>query len=280
MNNLIIGCADNYNWDKLKFWINSINQSGFVGSKVLVLMNCDAETLKKVTDSGFFVIGFNKDQQGNLVYESRMPVHVERFLHIYNVLRDNEFDYVITTDVRDVVFQHDPFPSLIETLSDEGTNLIVSSESILYKNEPWGDNNLLETFGPYFHKIFRENEIYNVGVLAGKGSAIRDLACMIFNMSVNRPIPIVDQSTFNMMISLEPYRSTTSFMKSEDGWACQLGTTVDPMKIDSFKPHLLEDCPVMRDELVVTNKNNKEYAIVHQYDRVPVWKNIIEKKYS
>ena len=68
MKDLIIGASTNYDWNKLKYWINSINKSGFKGDKVLILMNCDAATVKKVNKAGFKVIGFNQDQQGNLQY--------------------------------------------------------------------------------------------------------------------------------------------------------------------------------------------------------------------
>jgi hypothetical protein len=278
MKDLIIGCSTNYKWDTIKYWVNSINQSGFDGDKVMILMNCDADTVQKVTDAGFSVVGFNQDDQGNLTYESKLMVHVERFLHIYNILKDNEYRYVITTDVKDVIFQHNPIEGIKNQLG-ERQNLMFASESILYKDEPWGNQNLLETFGQFFHNIFKENEIFNVGVLAGRGFAMRDLAAMIFTMSVNRPIPIVDQSTFNFMISQEPYKSTARYCRSEDGWACQLGTTADPSKIDQFKPFLLEPSPQMVDGKVVTS-TGKEFTIVHQYDRIPEWRAIIEKKYG
>jgi hypothetical protein len=154
-----------------------------------------------------------------------------------------------------------------------------ASESIKYKDEPWGNENLMQTFGPFFHNIFKENEIFNVGVLAGRGFAMRDLCAIIFAMSTNRPIPIVDQSTFNFMISQEPYKTTSRYMRSETGWAAQLGTTADPSKIDQFRPLLLEAEPQMIDGKVCTSEG-KEFTIVHQYDRVPYWRNVIEVKYG
>jgi len=279
MEDLIIGCSTNYDWSKIKYWINSVNQSGFKGKKVMVLMNCDIETATKVLKAGFEIISFGTDAMGNLTHQSPFMVHVERFLHIYNYLKDNKFRYVITTDVKDVIFQKDPFIQLDEMLTGTGKDLVFASESILYKNEPWGDNNLMETFGPYIHGIFKENEIYNVGVLAGKGDAMRDLALNIFLACVGKPIKICDQSTFNVMISMNPYLKTSLYAKSEDGWACQLGTTVDPSKIDQFKPLLLEQSPIMQDDKVVTS-TGKEFSIVHQYDRVPEWRKIIEAKYE
>ena len=67
MKDLIIGASTGYTWDTLKYWVNSINQSGFEGDKVLVLMNCDRETTMKVANAGFTIIGFEQDAQGNLV---------------------------------------------------------------------------------------------------------------------------------------------------------------------------------------------------------------------
>ena len=279
MEDLIIGCSTNYDWSKIKYWINSVNQSGFKGKKVMILMNCDIETATKVLKAGFEVISFGTDAVGNLTHQSPFMVHVERFLHIYNYLKDNKFRYVITTDVKDVIFQKDPFIQLDNILSNTHKDLVFSSESILYKDEPWGDNNLMETFGPYILDIFKENEIYNVGVLAGRGYAMRDLALNIFLACVGKPIKICDQSTFNVMISMNPYLKTSLYKKSEDGWACQLGTTVDPSKIDQFKPLLLEQSPIMQDDKVVTS-TGKEFSIVHQYDRVPEWRKIIEAKYE
>ena len=278
MKDLIIGCSTNYNWDKIKYWVNSINQSGFEGDKVLIFMNVDKDTLQKVNDAGFTAIVLSQpDEFGNHKYESRLPVHVERFFHIYNFLRENRYRYVITTDVKDVIFQKNPIKYIEENIGDK--KLMFASESLLYKDEPWGNQNLLETFGPYFHSIFKGNLIFNVGVLAGRGDDMRDLACMIFNMSINRPIPIVDQSTFNLMISMAPYLYTSLYLKSEDAWACQLGTTADPSKIAEFKPLLEEPSPRFENGKVVTSLG-KEFTIVHQYDRVPDWKEIIEKKYE
>jgi hypothetical protein len=275
---LIIGASTGYTWDTLKYWVNSINQSGFDGDKVLVLMNCDRETTIKVADAGFTIIGFEQDAQGNLVYKHELiPVHVERFIHIYEHLCRTDYRYVITTDVKDVIFQKNPIKFIEENIGDK--NLMFASESILYKNEAWGNQNLLETYGKYIYDKFKDNEIYNVGVLAGTGSAMRDLCINIFTSAINRPIPICDQSTFNFMISQHPYTDTSKYMKSEDGWACQLGTTGDPSKIEQFKPYLLEKTPIFEDGKVWTSHGH-EFTIVHQYDRVPEWRKVIEKTYG
>ena len=278
MKDLIVGCATNYDWSKLKYWVNSINRSGFEGDKVLILMNCDKDTVKKISDSGFSIIAFNQDANGNLSYNSNMMVHVERFFHIYQLLKDNLYRYVITTDVKDVVFQQNPSVWLENNFTDND-DLVFSSESMKYKDEPWGNQNLLETFGPQIYEDFKNHTIFNVGVLAGRGYAMKDLMMNIFASCIHRPIKICDQSTFNFLISQHPYLKTSKYTKSEDGWACQLGTTADPSKIEQFRPFLLEPSPKMEGDKVLTSEG-KEYIIVHQYDRVPEWKKVIEAKYD
>ena len=39
MKDLIIGCSTGYKWDTIKYWVNSINQSGFTGDRVMIMMN-------------------------------------------------------------------------------------------------------------------------------------------------------------------------------------------------------------------------------------------------
>jgi hypothetical protein len=278
MKDLIVGCSTNYDWAKLKYWVNSINASGFEGDKVLILMNCDKDTVEKVTEAGFSIIAFNQDDKGNLVYQSQLMVHVERFVHIYKLLKDNLYRYVITTDVKDVIFQKNPIEWLEKNLTEK-EDLVFASESIKYKDEPWGRENLTQCYGQGIYEDFKNNTIFNVGVLAGRGYAMRDLVLQLFLNCLNRPIPIVDQAVFNVMISRHPYLKTSQYMKSEDGWACQLGTTADPSKVESFRPYLLEPSPKLEGDKVVTSEG-LEYTIVHQYDRVPEWKKVIEAKYD
>jgi len=278
MKDLIVGCSTNYDWSKLKYWINSINKSGFQGDKVMILMNCDYDTFKKVHAAGFEIIGFKQDEKGNLVYQSGIPVHVERFLHIHSLLSKREYRFVITTDVKDVIFQKNPIDYLEKNMPED-KNYIFASESIRYKDEPWGNQNLFETYGNYIYEHYKNNEIYNVGVLAGRGDAMRDLVISIFAAAIGRPIPICDQSTFNFMIQSQPYLQTSVYLRSEDAWAAQLGTTADPSKIDQFRPFLIEAEPKMENEEVTTS-TGIPFTIVHQYDRVPYWRNVLEAKYG
>jgi hypothetical protein len=137
----------------------------------------------------------------------------------------------------------------------------------------------MQTYGQYVYDLFKDNVIYNVGTLGGDAQYIKDLVFNIFTNAVNRPIPIVDQAVFNVLIHTQPFMNVTLFADQVDGWACQAGTTVDPSKIESFRPFLTEEEPMFDNGVVWTAKRDM-FAIVHQYDRVPAWKKYIQEKYK
>jgi hypothetical protein len=267
---LIIGAATGYNYNQLKPWIESINECGFEGDKVLVLGQASEETRTKILEQGFKIVE---------MIAVDAPIHVARFLSIYDYLKDTwqDYEYVITTDVKDVYFQTNPVDWLSECLPP--CKLVAGSESIRYKDESWGNQNLLETYGPYVHELFKDNIIYNVGTIGGVSEYVKDLMFNIFTNAINRPIPIVDQAVYNVLLQTEPYKSRTFFADQLDGWACQAGTTADPSKIKGFRPFLTEAEPFFEDGVVKTYWE-KPFCIVHQYDRVPEWKKFVEQKYN
>lgn len=271
--NLIIGGCTNYGIDELKPWVMSINEHMPEAHKVMCVGNANKETR-----DWLIVHGFQLVDMPNL----NIPVHVLRFLSIYEYLRESweDYEYVITTDVKDVYFQQNAFEFLENVNIGRSPNKIVcGSECLKYKDEAWGNENLLQTYGPYFHNLFKNETIYNVGVLGGNSEYIKDLVFNIFSNGINRPIPIVDQAVFNVLINTQPYKDVVYKSNMSSGWACQAGTVADPSKIDGFRPNLLEEEPVFEDGVVKTH-DGKPFFIVHQYDRVPQWKEFVRKKYG
>lgn len=272
--NLIIGGCTNYGINELKPWVLSINEVMPDVTKVMCVGNATIETREWLVRHGFQLVDMPK---------ANIPVHVLRFLSIYEYLRHNwqEFEYVITTDVKDVYFQTNPFKWMdYHNVGVRNMHQIVAgSECLKYKDEAWGNENLMQTYGPYIHDIFKDKEIYNVGVLGGSSEYIKDLVFNIFSNATNRPIPIVDQAVFNVLINTQPYKDVVLRATQASGWACQAGTVADPTKMDGFRPNLTEAEPEFRNGLVNTCKGTP-FCIVHQYDRVPEWKKFIQEKYN
>jgi hypothetical protein len=267
---LIIGAFTNYNYNQLKPWVESIDECGFTGDKAMVVGNASQETIDELVKRNFIIIPMS---------DIKAPIHVARFLSIYDFLKNTwqNYSHVVTTDVKDVYFQTNPIVWLELNLKNK--KLVAGSEGMRYKDEPWGNENLMQSYGPYVHEQFKYNEIYNVGTIGGVSEYVKDMVFNILFNAINRPIPICDQAVYNVLIQTQPFKGVTYFAKQLDGWACQAGTTVDPSKIESFRPHLLEPEPKFEDGIVKTSLG-RTFAIVHQYDRVPQWKEHIKQKYK
>lgn len=267
---LIIGGFTNYIYDQIKPWAESIDECRFQGDKVLVVGDASVETIRELQKKNFMFVPMQS---------TNITIHVSRFLYIYEYLRLNweEYDNVIVTDVVDVYFQNNPSEWLKKHNKD--FKIIVGSESIQYKHESWGNLNLLQCYGPYIHDIFKNNIIYNVGVIAGKSEYIKDLVFNIFINSINRPIQIVDQAVFNIIINTQPYKDCVYFAQQSDGWVCHAGTTSDPNMMMEYRPLLTESEPYFKDG-VFYSSNHEPFCIVHQYNRVPEWNDFIINKYK
>jgi hypothetical protein len=271
---LIIGGASGYNYNQLKPWVESINEvCGDNVDKVLVVANISQETREILVQKDFLLI--------DMPHMPGVPIHVGRFIAIHNYLKDEwrNYRYIVTTDVKDVYFQEDPFKWLEKNNIGKEFKLVAGSEGMLYKDEPWGNENLLQTYGQYVYDQFKDNCIYNVGTIGGSSEYVKDLVFNIFTNAINRPIPIVDQAVYNVLLNTQPYKDITFFADQADGWACQAGTTVDPSKIEMFRMFLIEKEPKFEDGIVKTSRDTT-FAIVHQYDRVPEWKKHVMKKFN
>ena len=296
MKDIIIGGASNYTWNELRYWVNSIKKSGFEGDIALCMTNVTKETIDilRSKDVKLFLYGTPKSD-GSYVHDKKEVSHVERFAHIFHYLSSTreKYRYVITTDTRDVIFQNNPSTWLENNLNEH--KIVCSSEGLIYENEPWGNKNLLDAFGDYFHDMLKREVIYNVGTIAGEFKYVRDLLLMIFQMSINRPIPIVDQAVFNFLINFQPYKEMTRKTTHKDGWAVQLGTSPQGVKSGSgdigyvasqnpteyikYQMNYLDKTPIIENDIVM-NQDRIPFTIVHQYDRVkelsPAIKSIYE----
>ena len=262
--NLIIGGFTNYGIDQLKPWVISAKEVAGDNDVVLVYGNATDETLDWLVEQNVVIVPMLQAQN--------IPIHVLRFLSIYEYLDKHwqYYDYVVTTDVKDVYFQADPFKFLVDR------KLVIASEGLKYKDEPWGNENLFQAYGPYVYEKFKDNEIFNVGTFGGKSEYVKDMVFHIFTNGINRPIPICDQAVFNVLLNTQPFKDIAT---KTIQWAAELGTIMDPSKIEQFKPNLLCDEPIWEDDKLKYS-DGLVFPIVHQYDRVPVLKKFVQEKYG
>jgi hypothetical protein len=300
MKNLIIGAASNYTYEQLQCWVNSA-QKNTDADIVIVGSNIKNDDLQRLADKGVnFLLYGSRNENGEYVSEG-VP-HVERFFFIWKFLEENssKYEYVLTTDTRDVIFQKDPFAFVHKTVGYDAklsrNDILASSEGMLFKDEPWNHRNIHTALGSFFASMLEDELILNVGVIAGKIEKVRDLLFFLFQMSVNRSVPIVDQAVYNMLIRNNIFGSCTYIAHNQDAWTAQLGTTYKALEagkgdigiIAKHNPSLLIDFqlkykdeqPTITDDGLVLNKQGQEFCIVHQYDRIPTLEKKIREKYN
>jgi hypothetical protein len=267
--NLIIGGYTNYGINQLKPWVLSALEVAEDNTDVVLIAgNTTKETVQWLTQQGVVVIP--------MIQVQNVPIHVLRFLSIYDFLCGHwqTYNYVVTTDVKDVYFQTSPFTYLDSYLVNS-KKIIVASEGLKYKDEPWGNENLYQAYGQYVYDRFKENEIFNVGTFGGESEYVKDMVFNIFTNATNRPISICDQAVFNVLINTQPFKEIVA--RTHD-WAAELGTIMDPSKIEQFRPNLMYHEPIFENGLI--KDGSVVYSIVHQYDRVPILKKYIQEKYE
>ncbi len=73
MQDMIISAVSEYGYDKMKYWVNSIKQSGFKGRIGIIAFNIKDETLEKLKSEGVEVYlttdKRNKNNDGYLFAE-------------------------------------------------------------------------------------------------------------------------------------------------------------------------------------------------------------------
>lgn len=282
MQDLVISAVSSYEYDKLEMWVNSLNSCGFKGRKVMVCFNVSDDTVKKLNENGIevFLTSAKRNQEDNgYLYFDNFTYQVPTVRHFVNwhFLKDmKDIRYVISTDCADVIFQDNPSDWLEKNIGDKKLNY--GGEGLKYKDEAWGYQNMLTTFGPIIQKHMENVPIHNAGSMAGEHKTFVDFSLAVFLAVQNTREPMPDQAGVNVMVNLEPYKSITKFNDHDTNWACQCGTTVDPNKIDNFRPNLLCAEPTFKDGVAYTSKGEK-YVLVHQYNRVPEWNAQLEKKY-
>jgi hypothetical protein len=302
---LVIGAVSNYKFEDIEPWLVSLKRTGFKGQIGLVAYNMDKETAKRLVDEGVtYIFGLEKDADDNFVYSNpNFSIMIERFAHMYYFLNSikEEIDYVIATDVKDVIFQHDPstFMDSMVLVGTRRKRIVLGSENLRYKDEPWGRNNMTQCFGPLIYERVKNNPIYCAGVIAGEKNTIMELFLSIFLTCRGAPSHPAggggpDQAALNVLASLDAFCKQSWFTNSEDGFVIHAGTTTyaiksgsgdigqtykqNPSILNTYMKNLTHREPIFKDGIVYTHDGLPVY-IVHQYNRVNEWFDVIDKKY-
>ena len=296
MKTCLIAAAGGYTVDQIRPWVNSLRATKFEGDVIVIVYDPQDEDVPKYLKSeniGVLIGTVNGD----------LNIATQRFMDFSSFLSGEsakEYDIVITTDIRDVVFQKDPGLWVRENIGD--SDIIATGEGIKYKHEDWNGDMLQRHFGSKVFDIMKNYETLCSGIIAGK----KDMIVKLFRTSAELafyskdPGAFVDQCFYNIAIR-RIYEEKSKVFGGDSDWTANLGTlyaipmntpqwsTKKRSEYDSFerfRSHkkftdvMLCKLPQMNEDGLVCNSQGEPFAIVHQYDRYEPWKEILLKKYA
>lgn len=280
-----MGVAYGYEFEKIRPFVASLKNISFKGTIVIVaddnmiipasyldsldirLVNekkLKRTVLAKAVNKGFslpylrfFVkkalASINKVHQDAFLNSFMNIYHVvnARFAFYYKYLKNNQFDNVFLTDVRDVVFQADPFENFTG-----GCNVFNENELVDIQSCQWNSSWIKEGYGDEELRNIGDKEIYCAGtILADYESMMLFLAqllkaCIDWKGRMNIYGP--DMGSFNYLIH---NGLVDNLVKRKNG---EIVLTVSPETYDKIE---------ITPEGV--SYNNFRPAVIHQYDRLP-----------
>jgi hypothetical protein len=294
MNNVVIGAIGNYKFDQIKYWVNSLNRSGFKGKKILLSYNSNQELISQLKDNGIEVYDVKHDSFGRTVQEfpchtgkvdansTEWLVHHMRFFHMWQLIqelkKDNKIGYIIHTDVRDIVFQENPDTWLYEhSLMNDNRPIIAPSEYLTFKEENWNQELALTNYGGFIYdKIIKDSLVFNVGSFASPLDEFCNICLMTYMLTYRRN-KLSDQPAhallFNTILKDKVFVADT-----RSAWSMQFGTMHE--NFNKYKEQLRGEPARINSSGKVVNECGNPYVILHQYERVPEFKTLLESKYA
>ena len=263
---IILGCITKYKPEDIKPYVESIEQSGFTGKKVMMVYDIPQETIDYLKSKGW-------DLYGSALREH---IILQRFIDVYKVLEHYKDEIVIWTDVKDVIFQKDP-TTWIE--QNKKKPILAFSEAITFKDDEWACVNSGTSF-PMEWEWLQHLPSYCAGTIVGDSEYLRGLFISIYRWSLttSNPDQLSDQAAFNVLINLPQFKDIVQKVEQEEGFVTQLGTVW--VKKDHFGDKLLEPTPKLEIDGKLVNQNGDSFVIVHQYDRDHKLKELITNKYQ
>jgi hypothetical protein len=260
----IVGYIDSYGKEHCWNWAQSIKASGYSGNVVIIATRISQETKEWLNSLGFTVYLHNP-------HPKIVPV-VIRFLYLSQLIRQGKIntEWVMLSDVKDVVFQR----NLDEFYEGRDCEIgVFSEENVLYKDEPWGAQNMQMSF-PYSWENMKDVPIVNAGTFSADLNSMANICETVFYMSLGSPVHNPDQAALNIVV--RAFHSDMNFGIDTE-YAIQIGTTFDSTK---QLIQIRDLSSVTWNEDGVVSYNHMPYYIVHQYDRNPELKRLINNRYG
>jgi len=259
--NVLLGICVGYNAEQVKYWILSAKK--YQEDYDIVLVNVDRN----------LSVGDICNKHGvkcavTDIEATASDIYHKRHLIWYEFLEFSKYEFVLCTDVIDVVFQANPFAWIDKNMGRH--TLIMGGEGVLMKEQQWNVENIKATF-PAEQAVVADKEILCGGMFGGYRKDIMSFMLDIYNLSVgHKNHNVIDQAAMNVVHATRTnVREQTKITNTSDSFICHLFVS-GAAALRGEYPTYQHDLPVMSNG-VISNQIGKPYAIVHQYNRFPEW---------
>lgn len=258
--NLILGVAVDYGFEDLRPFLVSLRNVGYQGDLVLFVSGLGRRTLASLRKLGARTIPvklqypYLRDIRayGTLpvAHAGGMPPNCARYIMYYLYLLEHggAYDRVLITDVRDVIFQRDPFDFPFQ----RGLYCFLEDRSQTIASEPHNAGWLVDAGGETTLRELGGNVISCSGVTVGDTASILGyLERMNVMLLRIRPQWGTDQGVHNYLIYTRALPNLM-LVKNETGPVLTLGLVTEP-RLDAAGR--------------LVNRDGSIPNVVHQYDR-------------
>ena len=243
-----------YGWDTFTPFVNSLEQSGFQGQKVLLVSGIDSVSRDNFHNRGYELIDYSKDES--------KPYFIARHKPLLDYLepRYKNFRYILWSDIRDVVVQSNP----AAWMEQHSYNVVVTTEAVKFKNNPYNEQWIQQFLG---NSSMQDEAVCNYGILIGDAEPVFGILSKVKSILYAGPEHIVDQAVFNCVLRESPFKEVTRMSNSEDGFGVSMCCLLNPGKCRHIEnePIYLVKPPRLIDGIVYPAESVTPFCMVHQY---------------
>jgi hypothetical protein len=257
--NLILSTVWGYSFVDLEPFLSTLRRTGYEGDVVFLCSQMAPKTLQKLQSAGVQVVPFARPfpylgpDLAEHNHWGEMPdagffFFCLRHLLYYCFLKEHGAKYqnIFLTDVRDVIFQGDPFGFPITGLTgfEEKEGVSIKEQS---SNRAW----ILGTFGPEVFEYLKDKSIICAGTTYGPVDAMLTYLDAMVSTIFKQNGSNNDQGVHNFVIHTGLVTNVTVY-QNNDGPVLNIG---------------IEDTVRLNNTREILNLRNQVPPVVHQYDR-------------
>jgi hypothetical protein len=261
-NKVVIGLVTNYDFGKIAPFLNSLAATAYQGCVVLYVNNISRETLRSIQAYGV------ETRPAAAFLKRNMDQQLTRYLMYFDFLSEypNALNFVMFSDVRDVIFQADP--SGITQSETPGFHVFLESAHVPID---WDGSNLrwlYDAYGQDVAGVIGAMPICCSGITIGDHAGMLAYTGMMIDemrqQSGSMRIRGVDQGIHNFILWMR--RPALAVIHQNGDHVLTLGVSTKA----SYS--------VAGD--VVSAEAGQIPPIVHQWDRHPELVNLVERKFG